>query len=1039
METTSRIHLCGPLRVEIAGTARELRGRQSRLVLGYLLLHRGRPVRRDALIEALRTDPAAPAPGESALAPVLSRIRRAIGPEATIEGRESLVVSLPQPVWVDVEAARDALVRARSAALSDDGGDTLALAEEALALTEAELLMDLDAEWLAEPREAIAALRIDACELLAATARAADPPRAVAAARAAVALAPFRESSRVLLIEALRAQGNVAEAVLAYEDVRTLLREELGTVPGTGLVALHAELLRAAAPGGAEPAAPRIAAGLVERDAELRALDGALRDGGVIVFEGPAGIGKTALLAALRARVPEGTRVLHARASVLEREYGFGVVRQLLAGEDDALVTAAGESTFAVLEALHETVVRLARDAPLVLSVDDLQWADPASLRFLAYLARRIADLPVLIAATLRTGEPGADELLLTELTADPAAVSVVPRALSPAATAALVRDRLGASADAALTAACQEVTAGNPLLVRQLIAALEAEGGAVSSAANVREIGSRAVSRSVLQRLTRLSPDAVAVARGVAVLGDPPGLGAVAELAGIGEDAALEAVEHLERTDILSAEPSLSFVHPLVRDAVYLELPAVRRGAEHARAARLLYRSSASPERIAAQLLQAPPAADPWVVARLREAADIAMQRGAPDAALALLERAQAEPPAQEERAALALELGGSAAYLRGPAAVEPLRSAYAGLTDPAERARAATRLSHLLLFVRSPGEGVEVARRAIAELGDEHDDFRQGLLANCLLAQAFGAPVELDVREPSGDGRGARSLRAMLAFTRLADGTATGPQTRALAESALHDGDGMADFEVTAPIAVVIAAVALVDPGASLELIDAYAAHTRAVGEILGVIGAELWGGFAHIHAGNLDVALRSLERAQEGERLWGTKLDAVMAYSTALMAYTYLEQGDRARARAELARYDALQGESDGVRFWLISHAEVLLAEGEFAQALAITEQLEPLRSPGAHPVWAPWRGLRARALAGLGDADAARALADEELTLARTFEIPWLTGRGLRILGEVTCDAAVLREAAALLDTTTAGLERTKAHRALAAIG
>jgi tetratricopeptide (TPR) repeat protein len=547
-------------------------------------------------------------------------------------------------------------------------------------------------------------------------------------------------------------------------------------------------------------------------------------------------------------------------------------------------------------------------------------------------------------------------------------------------------------------------------------------------------------VSRSVLQRLTRLSPDAVAVARAVAVLGDPPGLAAVAELAGIGEDAALEAVEHLERTDILSAEPSLSFVHPLVRDAIYLELPAVRRGAEHARAARLLYGSSASPERIAGQLLQAPPAADPWVVARLREAADVAMRRGAPDAALALLERAQAEPPAQDERAALALELGGSAAYLRGPAAVEPLRSAYAGLTDPAERARAATRLSHLLLFVRSPAEGIDVARRAIAELGPEQDDFRQGLLANCLLGEAFGAEVGLDdAIAASGDGRGARALRAMLAFTRLADGTATGPQTRALAASALEDGDGIDDFEVTAPVAVVIAAVTLVDPGESLALIEAYSAHTRTVGEILGVIGADLWGGFAHIHAGNLDAALRSLERAQEGERLWGTKLDAVMAYSTAFMAYTYLELGDTARARATLSRYESLQGMSDGVRFWLISHAEVLLAEGAFAAALAVTEQLEPLRAPGAHPVWAPWRGLRARALAGLGDAEAARALAEEELTLARRFETPWLTGRGLRILGEVTGDAAPLREAIALLDPSTAGLERAKAHRALAAIG
>jgi hypothetical protein len=334
--------------------------------------------------------------------------------------------------------------------------------------------------------------------------------------------------------------------------------------------------------------------------------------------------------------VGSGGEVRHARASLLEREYGFGVVRQLFDGSDPDAPAAArsalghaggGESTFAVLDGLHELTVALVRRGPLLLSVDDLQWCDPASLRFVAYLVRRIAELPVLVAASVRTGEPVADELLLTELAQDPATVGVRPRPLSAAATATLVRDRLGAGTDQQLTAACQEVTAGNPLLVRQLLAALAAEDlDAAASAADVRAIGGRAVSRSVLQRLTRMSDAAVAVARAVAILGDPPGPGAVAALAGTGEEAAVEAIEALERADILTAVPPVTFVHPLVRDAVYLELSAVRRGVEHGRAARLLYEMGASPERIAAQLLLAPPGADPWVVARLREAADVAM-----------------------------------------------------------------------------------------------------------------------------------------------------------------------------------------------------------------------------------------------------------------------------------------------------------------------------------------------------------------------------------------------------------------------------
>ena len=91
-------------------------------------------------------------------------------------------------------------------------------------------------------------------------------------------------------------------------------------------------------------------------------------------------------------------------------------------------------------------VERLAAAQPLALCIDDLQWSDPASLRFAAYLARRVATLPVLIAATVRTGEPDADEALLGELAQEPVTVALTPRPLTAEATAELVRRRLGAA-----------------------------------------------------------------------------------------------------------------------------------------------------------------------------------------------------------------------------------------------------------------------------------------------------------------------------------------------------------------------------------------------------------------------------------------------------------------------------------------------------------------------------------------------------------------------------------------------------------------
>ena len=589
-------------------------------------------------------------------------------------------------------------------------------------------------------------------------------------------------------------------------------------------------------------------------------------------------------------------------------------------------------------------------------------------------------------------------------------------------------------------------MTAGNPLLLGQLLSALAAEqvSPTASAAAGVRDIGQVAVARTVLLRLRRLPAPAVAVARAVAVLGEEPGLPAVAALAGADEPAAAGAIQALARAEILRGDESLGFVHPLIRDAVYSEFTAPERALAHARAARLLAELGASPERVAAQLLQTTPRADPWVVARLREAAQVALRRGAPDASMRLLERAQAEPPPAADRAALAFELGGSAAYVRGPAGVEPLERAYSELTDPAARARAAVRLSHLLLFVRSPAEGVALAGRAAAELPEDEgfDDFRDGLRAVRLVGAAFGAvdPTEFraldDVRAgPRGTGPGGRALTAMSA---LAVALTCGPAAEASALAREAFSAGLTAFEITAPVALASAALGLGEPADGLEAIRRYAEHARRQGEILGSIGADLWGGITQIWAGDLRAAMELLERAHEGERLWGTKLDAVMAYSAAFTALVQLERGDPPAAAAEtLHRVHADDPRPDGARFWLASLAELALADGRPADAVGITERLEGARPPDTHPVWAPWRSLRARGLAALGDVAEARRLALEDLELCRQLGATWVIGRGLRVVSELPGPDRVDmgREAAAQLGESSARLELAKARATL----
>src|SRR3954447_1765934 len=273
METPrTRIELCGRLLVEIDGEALHsaLPGRQGRLLFGYLVMNRDLPVRRDELVEALWAEDGQPASGDALLRPPLSRLRKALGARR-VHGRRELTLVLPEDAWIDWEVAHDALARTREALRSSDFRAALEGASEAAAIAERGWLPGLEAEWIDERRRELADLRVEALEAVAVAAAAlggADPAGAERAARGAAEAAPFRESARAALMEVLRAGGNVAEALRAYEELRTMLRDELGTPPSARVMALHERLLRdAQEPAPAAPAAePAPAAAPAPRD-----------------------------------------------------------------------------------------------------------------------------------------------------------------------------------------------------------------------------------------------------------------------------------------------------------------------------------------------------------------------------------------------------------------------------------------------------------------------------------------------------------------------------------------------------------------------------------------------------------------------------------------------------------------------------------------------------------------------------------------------------------------------------------------------------
>ena len=294
---------------------------------------------------------------------------------------------------------------------------------------------------------------------------------------------------------------------------------------------------------------------LLERERELETLAAAITaavDGtaGLVLVEGPAGIGKSRLLGEARMLgVERELSVCSGRGGELERDFPFGVVRQLfesrlvddsersrlLAGAAKAAAPVFGdhgavevgepvrEGTFAVLHGLYWLTINLCSERALVLAVDDLHWCDRASLRFLAYLARRLEDLPIVLVASLRSSAPEADQAILQELTSDPYAQVIVPGPLSAAAVEEVVRDRLGrASSQPSPKRVIRRPTAIRCLL-SELLKTLDADRVPPDAAHvdAVAELGPRAASRAVVLRLARLSADAVQVARAISALGD--------------------------------------------------------------------------------------------------------------------------------------------------------------------------------------------------------------------------------------------------------------------------------------------------------------------------------------------------------------------------------------------------------------------------------------------------------------------------------------------------------------------------------------
>jgi DNA-binding SARP family transcriptional activator len=245
-KVAARIQLCGRLKADVEGrhVTPALRGRQGRVLLAYLVLNRGRPVSREELIAAIWPHQP-PADPSAALRTQLSHLRSALGTEA-LAGRDTIELRLPEDTWVDVEAADTAMRNAEIALQEENWREAWIQAHVSLNIAGRPFLSGFDAPWVKERREDLAEMELRSREVIAGAGiglGGSELAVAERSARAMIRSAPFRETGYLLLMKALVAAGNTAEAMRTYDNVRTLLNRELGTAPGTELQALHRDLL----------------------------------------------------------------------------------------------------------------------------------------------------------------------------------------------------------------------------------------------------------------------------------------------------------------------------------------------------------------------------------------------------------------------------------------------------------------------------------------------------------------------------------------------------------------------------------------------------------------------------------------------------------------------------------------------------------------------------------------------------------------------------------------------------------------------------